>query len=140
MTDLRPISAACVMAQFEALSAEDRLSQQDWEVLDHLLGHGAIRLSGISASAVVGLAGSDAHLERLVRAGLIMRLPGPRSATFLITNWGDLRWRQERQRLAVSSDRARDGSLATPWALRILRRSERDPVCLCQSLLFLFCS
>lgn len=98
MVGLRPIFAECPMAQVERPDAEGRISCQDWEVLDHLLRHGAIRRNRTPAGAVVGLAGSEAHLERLVRDGLVMRLSGPRSARFPITAWGDLRWRQERRR------------------------------------------
>ncbi len=62
---------------------EDRLAPEDWRVLDQLLRHGRLALGACD----------EAHLDRLAAEGLIVRLPA-----VLITDWGEMRWRQELRR------------------------------------------
>ena len=79
---------------------DDRLSHEDWRVLDQLLRRGAI---------AEGAASSEVQLNRLAAEGLIVRLPPApgQAAAVLITGWGEIRWRQalRRRRRARLTDR-----------------------------------
>lgn len=77
-----------------------RLSDRDWALLDGMLRRGSVAAPGGPSAPVIRLAGSAAHLAELARAGLIKPLPATPGevAAFLITDWGEIRWRQEHRR------------------------------------------